>query len=129
MRPRQAALAAVLVLLSVVGSACVFGPTVTCRDVSQDECDRAVEMARPLLDAYWNEANEVLVHPGICSLAMAGCSQRQGTFPGFLTVELIPHYPEAASVVIDHHDSEWTASCRLIVADADGAHGAPCEED
>ncbi|HEX6475009.1 MAG TPA: hypothetical protein VF114_07995 [Candidatus Limnocylindria bacterium] len=129
MPARLAVATAALVLVSVVGSACVFGPTVTCGDVAQDDCDRAVEMAKPLLDAYWDQATEVLVHPGVCSLAMAGCSHRQATFPGFLTVELVPHHPSAASVVIDQHDPGWTASCRLIVADSNGAHGEPCAED
>lgn len=126
--PTRGALAAVAVaLLSLVGSACVFGPPVTCRDVAQDECDRAVEMAKLLLVDYWDQATEVLVHPGICSGSMQ-CSQRQATHPGYVTVELVPRLPEEVSVVIDRQTAEWTATCRLIVPDADGAHGEPCAE-
>jgi hypothetical protein len=85
-------------------------------------------MARPLLVAYWNQASEVLVHPGVCTLAMKGCSARQSRFPGYVTVELVSDQPESAYVVLDRESEEWTATCRLIVADEDGAHGERCAE-
>ncbi|HET6744839.1 MAG TPA: hypothetical protein VFH90_03210 [Candidatus Limnocylindria bacterium] len=83
-------------------------------------------MARPLLTAYWEQAREVYVHPGICQLAMI-CSARQASFPDFITVELVSDPPEA-SVVIDRHAAEWTATCRVIVPDANGAHGEQCAQ-
>jgi hypothetical protein len=93
-----------------------------------EDCDRAVEMARPFLAAYWDEASEVLVHPGVCRLAMKGCSDRQATVPGYMTVELVSDQPESASMVIDRSRAEWSATCHLIVREADGAHGEPCAE-
>ena len=56
------------------------------------------------------------------------CSQRQATHPDYLTVELVSDLPDSASVVIDRQSTDWTAVCRLIVADANGAHGEPCAE-
>lgn len=130
-RGRSRFVAAVLVAISAVSSACALlpGPETTCQEpVAAEDCDRAVDMARPLLAGYWEQASEVLVHPGVCSLAMAGCSERQATFPGYLTVELLSDQPESASVVIDRHAPDWTATCRLIVPDAHGAHGEPCAQ-
>lgn len=112
--------------LAMSAAGCLFGPMVTCHSVSAEDCDRAVEMARPLVAAYMDQANEILVHPGVCTRDMQ-CSARQANFPGFITVELLSEQPEAASVVIDMTGAEWTASCRLIVSDEDGnAHGEPC---
>jgi len=110
-------------------SACSFmGPRVTCQSIDQDACDRAVELARPLLDAYWNQAIQVLVHPGGCTRSMV-CSARQRSLPGVITVELVSDLPDEASVAIDRQTAEWTANCRLIVRDDNGAHGEPCAED
>jgi hypothetical protein len=116
---------ALVATVAVGTGACVFGPTVTCQDVSDEVCDRAVEMAKPLVRSYWMTADEVLVHPGVCTRDME-CSARQASFPGFVTVELSSDQPEAASVVIDMTEAEWTASCRLIVPDDSGAHGEAC---
>ena len=121
--------AALLLAITVVASACALlpGPEIRCDEsVAAEDCDRAVETARPLLAAYWEQASEAFVHPGVCSLAMAGCSHRQATWPGYLTVELVSDQPESASVVIDHRTADWTATCRLIVPDATGAHGETC---
>jgi hypothetical protein len=128
MRAQYHLTAAALVLISTLGSACASDPPVSCQSVPQDHCDRAVAMARPLLSAYWDQATEVLVHPGVCSLAMP-CSARQANFPGYHTVELVSDQPEAASVVIDSRNPEWVATCRLIVPDEDGAHGEPCADE
>ena len=84
-------------------------------------------MARPLLAAYWDQATEVLVHPGICSYPMI-CSERQASHPDFLTIELLPELPESASVVIERQSARWTASCRLIVADEHGPHAERCAD-
>ena len=110
-------------------SACSFlGPGITCQSVDQDDCDRAVEMAKPMLDAFWNQASQVLVHPGSCTGSWP-CSARQRNLPGVITVELVSDLPDEASVVIDRQTAEWTANCRLIVRDDNGAHGEPCAED
>jgi hypothetical protein len=127
---RLCTLAAIVLASSAVASACALlpGPEITChKAVATEECDRAVEMARPLLAAYWDKASEVLVHPGVCSRPMI-CSERQATHPDFLTIELMPALPGSASVVIDRHRADWTATCRLIVADENGAHGERCAE-
>ena len=110
-------------------TACVFDmePPVRCESVAAGDCDRAVEMARPLLTAYWEQASEVFVHPGVCQRAMT-CSARQATLPDYITVELVSDQPEAAAVVIDRHAADWTARCRVIVPDANGAHGEACAE-
>jgi len=129
-RGRSRFVAAVLVAISAVSSACALlpGPETTCQEpVAAEDCDRAVDMARPLLAAYWDEASEALVHPGTCAQPME-CSARQATHPDFLTVELVSDQPESASVVIDRHAPVWTATCRLIVPDAHGAHGEPCAQ-
>jgi hypothetical protein len=128
---RRAPRAAVfLVAIAVAASGCALlpGPEITCQEpVSAEDCDRAMEMARPLLAAYWDQATEVLVHPGVCTLEME-CTERQATFPGYLTVELLSDLPDSASVVIGGRAADWTATCRLIVADTIGAHGEPCAE-
>ena len=84
-------------------------------------------MAHPLLAAYWDQASQALVHPGVCADPME-CSERQATSPHALTVELVSDQPESASVVIDRSREDWIATCRLIVPDATGWHGEPCEE-
>jgi hypothetical protein len=126
---RRVAVTAFLVVVTGAASACVFDldPQVNCQSVEADDCDRAVEMARPLLAAYWHEATEVLVHAGLCSRVMQ-CSQRQANHPDYLTVELVSERPENASVVIDR-SAEWTATCRLIVPDATGAHAEACADE
>ena len=128
MLTRRNLMSAVVVVIGLLGTACVFDPPVTCQSVEQDDCDRAVAMARPMLGAYWDQATEVLVHPGVCSLAMP-CSARQASLPGYHTVELVSDKPEAASVVIDSRSADWVATCRLIVPDDNGAHGEHCAED
>ena len=123
-----------LVLTVLLGSiaaasACTLlpGPEITCQDpVAAEDCDRAVDLARPLLAAYWDRASEALVHLGVCADQME-CSERQAKFPGYLTVELVSDQPEAASVVIDHRTGDWSVvTCRVIVPDAHGAHGERC---
>ena len=112
-----------LLVIAIAVSACSFlpGPQVTCDEsVTAEDCDRAVDIARPLLAAYWDQAREALVHPGVCTLEME-CSDRQATFPGYITVELVSDQPESASVTIDQRDTEWTATRRLIVPDENGA--------
>jgi len=125
---RRTIVAAVLVMISALCGGCALlpGPEVRCQEsVSAEDCDRAVDMAHPLLAAYREQASEALVHPGTCAQPME-CSARQATHPDFLTVELVSDQPESASVVIDRHAPVWTATCRLIVPDAHGAHGEPC---
>ena len=119
--------AAVVAVVAGATSACVFDrdPPVRCDSIATEDCDRAVERARPLLAAYWEHASEVWVHPGVCTQAME-CSPRQRTFPAFITVELVSDQPDSVSVVIDRQNAEWTAQCRLIVPDAEGAHGEAC---
>ena len=126
---RRALVAAVLAVISATASACVFDldPPVTCESVAAEECDRAVDMARPLLGAHWADASEVWVHPGSCSQSR-GCSPRRATDLGFITVELESDQPEAVFVVIDRHNAEWTAMCSVTVPDANGAHGEACAE-
>ncbi|HKO32491.1 MAG TPA: hypothetical protein VJY85_01975 [Candidatus Limnocylindria bacterium] len=128
---RRTIVAAVLVAISAALTGCALlpRPDITCQEtVSAEDCDRAVEMARRLLAAYWDEASEVLVHPGVCRLDMKGCSERQATFRGYVTVELVSDQPESASVVIDGSNADWSATCLLSVPDAHGAHGERCAE-
>jgi hypothetical protein len=102
-------------------------PPVSCESLGAEECDRAERIARPLLDPYWEQANEVRVHPGSCSQSR-GCSARRNTDPRFITVELVSESPNAAFVVIERHDGDWTARCSVTVATANGAHGEPCAD-
>jgi hypothetical protein len=113
--------------LLACGACSLLGLRISCRSMEQDDCDRAVEIAKPLLDAYWDQASEVLVHPGICTRSMI-CSERQRNHSGAITVELVSDLPEDASVVIDRQAARWTARCRLIVPDDNGAHTEPCAE-
>jgi hypothetical protein len=125
---RRTIVAAILVAIIAVSTGCALlpGPEITCQEqVSAEDCDRAVDMARPLLVAYWDEASEALVHRGMCTRDME-CSDRQRTFPDVLTVELVSAEADSASVVIDGRTADWTATCRLIVATANGAHSEHC---
>src|SRR5688572_19613552 len=124
---RRILVVALVAVLSGAASACVFDldPPVSCGSVAAEDCDRAVEMARPLLAAYWEQASEVLVHPGPCSIERS-CSPRFANDPSYITVDLRSDQPEQAFVVIDLHAAEWTAECALTVRTADGAHGEPC---
>jgi hypothetical protein len=126
---RRVLIATVVAVITAGASACVFDldPPVTCESVAAEDCDRAVEMARPLLDAYWEQASEVLVHPGPCSRERS-CPPRLARDAGWLTVELVSDQPEAAFVVIDRHTPEWTAECAVTVATATGAHGEACAQ-
>jgi hypothetical protein len=125
---RRVLLAAILAGVTGTGTACAFGPPVTCNDpIRADDCRRAVEMARPLMAAYWNQASEVLVLVGPCTLTRS-CSPRRANDPGYLTVDLVTDQREAAVVVIDRRNAEWTATCAVTVRTADGAHGATCAE-
>ena len=127
---RRALVATVLHVVIAAASACVFDPPVRCEEpLRADECDRAVEMAKPLLAAYWDQAIEVLVHINPCPLNRHGsCPPRLAADPGWITVELESDPPPApaAHVVIDRHGAEWTARCGITVFTANGAHGEPC---
>ena len=118
-----------MAVIVAVASACVFDrdPLITCEDTATADCERAVEMARPLMRSYWDQAGEVHIHPGGC-VRSRSCRASLAQDPGFMTVDLVSEQPEAASVVIDRHDTHWTATCYLTVPDANGAHGEPCEE-
>ena len=119
-------LATVAAIVSAA-SACDRGPLLTCADVATDDCDRALEMAQPLLRSYWEQASEAYVHSGGC-VGARGCPSTLAQDSGFITVDLVSDQPEAASVVIDRHNADWTATCVLTVRDANGAHGEPCAE-
>ena len=124
-------MAAVLAVVTVAAGACVFDldPPVRCESVAAEDCDSALDMARPLLGAYWEQASEVLVHPGPCSFEGGGsCPPRFATDARWLTVELVSDQPEAAFVVIDRRTGEWTPTCAVTVPDVDGAHREPCAE-
>jgi hypothetical protein len=119
-------LATALVTVAVA-SACVFdpGPPISCQSVSGDDCNRAVDLARPLMRSYWELASEVHVHPGRCS-QYRHCPATLVNDQGFITVDLVSDQPETAFVVIDRRHAEWSAICAVTVRDANGAHGEPC---
>ena len=119
--------AALLALLGLVGGACAFGPTVDCGSVPGQDCRRAIEMARPLTGAYWDQASEVVVRFGHCTLGRH-CLARFADDPRWITVDLPTDEPDWAFVVIDRNGARWTAECALTVRDADGSHGEPCAE-
>jgi hypothetical protein len=108
-------------------SACIFvrSPAVDCQAISAEDCRRAVEMARPLVSSFWENANRVSVHAGSCSQGMR-CPPAVATDPGHVTVELISNDPEARFVVIDRRHAEWTAKCVVLVVSESGAHTAAC---
>ena len=120
---------AVLVGSIAAASACTLlpGPEITCQDpIAAEDCDRAADLARPLLAAYWDKASEALVHLALLR-GPDGMLRAGAKFPGYLTVELVSDQPEAASVVIDHRTADWSVvTCRVIVPDAHGAHGERC---
>ena len=108
-------------------SACVFlpGPQVDCQSVSADGCNRAIDMARPLLSSQWGNAGQVTVHPGSCARGMP-CPQSVAVDQRFLTVELTSDAPTAPFVVIDHQGAVWTARCSVLVSSSSGAHTESC---
>jgi hypothetical protein len=124
---RQAVMAATLILLGVVGSACVFGPPVDCGPVAAEDCRRAIEMAQPLVREHWEQARKVVVRFGPCSLARH-CQARFANDPRWITVDLPTDEPAWAFVVINRSGANWTAECALTVRDEHGSHGEPCEE-
>lgn len=118
---------ATMAVVIAVGSACDRGPQITCLDVASADCSRALDIARPLLRSYWEQASEVQVHPGGCSW-YRHCLLTLAHDQGFITVDLVSDRPEMAFVVINRHNANWTASCALTVPDASGAHGESCAE-
>jgi hypothetical protein len=105
---------AVTALIVAVATGCVFdrGPLITCADVATDDCDQALEMARPLMHTYWEQASQVYVHAGGCVRSRI-CPATLAQDPGFITVDLVSDQPESASVVFDRRNAEWTARCFL----------------
>jgi hypothetical protein len=108
-------------------SACVFapGPAVDCQSVSADDCDRAVEMARPLLSSHWGTSSRVIVHIGPCTQGIS-CPPTVALRKRFLTVELTPDERQVPYVVIDRQDTEWTATCFVFVYSGSEGHTQAC---
>lgn len=131
---RPILLATLLAVLIGAASACAIwpipNPQITCdKSVTTEDCDRAVELARPLLSAYWGPATKWLVHAGICALSMS-CPPPAARNPRYITVEPVayPSGSDPAFVTIDRHQGEWTAQCLVWVMSLSEAHTEPCAQ-
>ena len=107
------------------GCSFILGPPIDCQSISAEDCRHAVDMARPLLSLSWDQASQVLVHPGECAgfmrcLATAMPDERH------ITVELISDNHEPRVVFVDRQHAAWTATCLVFVASGNGGHTEAC---
>ena len=116
-----------LVISASILAACVFtpDPPISCEEISNVDCARAVAMARPLLGSYWGNASEAIVHAGICARFMR-CLPTVARDKTHLLVELIFAEDPERFVRIDREPT-WTASCLVFVTSANEGHTEPCE--